>query len=180
MTYNFIDHPDEHEFNDTLKKKLFDARNEVRYLQEKYDRACTDLRLIIDGANDGEEVCIKMPEGGKLFLIKRPDPNPSENDDGMDHKALSVWYATHGTSGYIQTIVAHMLGLDVENYYYPTSNSDFLNCESLMEAVPGIRRRLPELAEKDENWKLLVETWDQIAEVDPDMRNGFIKNILDL
>lgn len=49
---------------------------------------------------------------------------------------------------------------------YPHDPSDFIRCEKLLRARPGLReRRFPELAEQMPQWAGLIAHWDTIAAV---------------
>lgn len=74
MTHENIQHPDTHQFGDTMRKMLVMERHELAYLQGKYDAVCDDLRSIIERVETGKPVYIVMPNGEKLHLTK--DTNP--------------------------------------------------------------------------------------------------------
>ena len=79
----------------------------------------------------------------------------------MDYKALATWALGRSTGASATCIARHMMGLDTDGSY-PHDGGDFGRCEMLMEMVPGIRERLPEMAEVNTYWSRLVPRWDEI------------------
>lgn len=81
----------------------------------------------------------------------------------MDYKAIATW-ALGGSTGLSATCIArHMMGLPVGGDY-PHDGGDFGRCEALLDAVPELRARLPEMAEVSDMWAKLVANWDRIRE----------------
>lgn len=84
----------------------------------------------------------------------------------MDYKAIATWALGRSTGASATCIVRHMMGMDVFPDDYPRDDGDFGRCEKLLEAVPELRDRLPEMAEVGDMWAKMVENWDLIRESD--------------
>lgn len=65
-----IQHPDTHQFGDSLQKQLAMLRAEYKYLEQKYDRVCSDLNAIINRVQSGDEVYVVMKDGSNLYLTE--------------------------------------------------------------------------------------------------------------
>lgn len=76
MSHENIDHPDKHQFGDSLHHQLTMAQHELAYLRRKYEDVCNDLRSIIERVEKGETVYVVMPDRSKLYLAKAPDKSP--------------------------------------------------------------------------------------------------------
>lgn len=82
MTHENIQHPDAHQFGDTLRHQLVMARHELAYLQSKYDAVCDDLRSIITRVEKGDPVYIVMPDGSHLHLVKAGTRRTGQQEGG--------------------------------------------------------------------------------------------------
>lgn len=51
---------------------------------------------------------------------------------------------------------------DLAWYAYPSDCADFGRCLGLLDAVPELRERLPEMAETGNEWAALVPFWDDL------------------
>lgn len=78
----------------------------------------------------------------------------------MDYKAIATW-ALGRTGASAKCIARHLMGLSIDGSY-PHDGGDFGRCEALLEAVPGLRDRLPEMAEVNQYWAALVPRWEEI------------------
>ena len=78
----------------------------------------------------------------------------------MDYKSLSAW-ALGRTGASSKCIARHMMGLSTDGSY-PHDGGDFGRCEALLDAVPDLRHRLPEMAEVNRYWAALVPRWEDI------------------
>lgn len=78
----------------------------------------------------------------------------------MDYKAIATW-ALGGTGASSKCIARHMMGLSTDGSY-PLDGGDFGRCEALLDAVPELRQRLPEMAEVNRYWSALVPRWEEI------------------
>ena len=47
---------------------------------------------------------------------------------------------------------------------YPLDVDDFRRCELLLRQVPGLRERLPEMAEVGPEWNEIVKVWQLVAD----------------
>lgn len=79
----------------------------------------------------------------------------------MDYKALATWALGRSTGASATCIARHMMGLKTDGSY-PHDGGDFGRCEALLDAVPGLRERLPEMAAVNEYWARLVPRWEEI------------------
>lgn len=75
MTHMNIAHPDKHQFGDYLERDLTMLKAELEYTRRKYERACEDLRSIIERCEAGEDVYVEMADGSVMHLVKRPEPD---------------------------------------------------------------------------------------------------------
>lgn len=92
----------------------------------------------------------------------------------MDYKAIATWALGHSTGASATCIARHMMGLPVGGDF-PHDSGDFGRCEALLDAVPELRARLPEMAAVSAMWAKLVENWDLIREADDQFM--FIMNL---
>ena len=51
---------------------------------------------------------------------------------------------------------------------YPHDPSDMDRCLKLLKLAPGLRKRLPKMAELNETWAALVARWDEIEAMQMD------------
>lgn len=79
----------------------------------------------------------------------------------IDVKQLAVWALGQSTGMSAKCIARHMMGMDVDGSY-PHDGGDFRRCEDLMDAVPGIKERMPEMAGVNQYWAALVPRWSEI------------------
>lgn len=86
---------------------------------------------------------------------------PEGNFNVMDYKSLAVWALGESTGASSICIARHMMGLDTDGSY-PHDGGDFGRCEKLMDTVPGVRERLPEMASVNRYWAALVPRWEEI------------------
>jgi hypothetical protein len=49
--------------------------------------------------------------------------------------------------------------------YFPLDPADFGRCYRLLKLIPSWRKRLPEVAERFPNWKMLVENWRELTDL---------------
>ena len=78
----------------------------------------------------------------------------------MDYKAMAEW-ALGSTGASSKCIARHMMGLRTDGAY-PRDGSDFGRCEELLDTVPELRLRMPEMAEVNRYWAELVPRWEEI------------------
>jgi hypothetical protein len=79
-----------------------------------------------------------------------------------DFEALAKWALGRGVGMSSRCIARHMIGLETDGSY-PHDGGDFDRCEALLNAVPGLRERLPEMAAVNAYWAKLVPAWGEIA-----------------
>ncbi|EPX84800.1 hypothetical protein [Salipiger mucosus] len=79
----------------------------------------------------------------------------------MDYEAIAKWALSGTTGASAETMARHFLGMPTSGAY-PHDGGDFRRCESLLEAVPELRERLPEMAQVNAYWATLVEHWEDI------------------
>lgn len=95
----------------------------------------------------------------------------------MDYKALAQW-ALGGSTGLSSKCIAlHMCGLEA-NGHYPHDSGDFGRCETLLEAVPGLRERLDEMKGVNTYWAALVPRWEEIRTAPKDEQTDLIRSIV--
>lgn len=79
----------------------------------------------------------------------------------MDYKALAGWLSSRKTGASSVCIARHLMGGETDGSY-PHDAGDFDRCEGLLDAVPGLRKRLPEMAAVNRYWAALVPRWEEI------------------
>lgn len=95
----------------------------------------------------------------------------------MDHKALANWAIGRNVGASSRCMARHFMGMETDGSY-PSDGGDFERCEGLLEAVPGLRDRLPEMAKVNRYWAALVPRWDEIREAETAKRYDLMKSIL--
>jgi len=75
---------------------------------------------------------------------------------------LDEWLSSGKTGASAKSIVAHLTQELEQDGSYPMDGGDFARCEGLLDAVPSLRTRLPEMASVNAYWRGLVEAWDAI------------------
>ena len=95
----------------------------------------------------------------------------------MDYKALATWALGRSTGASAKCIARHMLGQKTEGDY-PHDGGDFGRCEALLDAVPGLRERLPEMASVNRYWAALVPRWHEILAANEKDRYPLIQSII--
>lgn len=78
---------------------------------------------------------------------------------------LEAWLAGPDTGISSRTIVHVLTGAPLANGRadVPHDPSDLGRCLRLLDTVPGLRERLPEVADRYPEWRPLVEHWDELA-----------------
>ncbi|MFG6083760.1 hypothetical protein ACEUZ9_005485 [Paracoccus litorisediminis] len=79
----------------------------------------------------------------------------------IDLNALAIWALGRSTGASAKCIARHALGLPTDGSY-PVDGGDFGRCEALMDAVPGMRERLVDMAGVNRQWAVLVASWEEI------------------
>ena len=79
----------------------------------------------------------------------------------MNNEALAKWALGDDTGASSTCIARHLSGLKSDGSY-PHDGGDFGRCERLLDAVPELRARLPEMAKVNAYWAALVPRWDDI------------------
>lgn len=80
----------------------------------------------------------------------------------LDHSAALEWALSGSTGLSASAIVCKAFGLPCAGHY-PHDGGDFGRCERAMNMIPGLRERLPLMAEVNAYWAALVPEWDRIA-----------------
>lgn len=83
----------------------------------------------------------------------------------MDYRAIATWAVGRGTGASSFCLAGHLMGLDTGGSY-PCDGGDFGRCERLLDMVPGLRERLPEMASVNRYWAALVPRWEEIRASD--------------
>jgi len=76
--------------------------------------------------------------------------------------AVRRWKESGGTGASAGSIAAHLAGYGEQTGVYPRDAGDFGRCEVLLDAVPGLRAMLGQMAEVNAYWAALVPQWDAI------------------
>jgi hypothetical protein len=80
-------------------------------------------------------------------------------------KGIIEWLA-NGHTGMGSETIAFYLGFGIirkeEGRFHSHDPSDFNCCLLLLKAVPGLRKKLPEMAKLSKEWKRLVAHWSDI------------------
>lgn len=83
--------------------------------------------------------------------------------ESIEVRALR-WALGDDTGASSKAIAAVMTGNmpDKRHVSYPHDGGDLGRCLRLLKAVPEWRARLPEMGERNGQWKALVEAWDEL------------------
>ncbi|WP_136685659.1 hypothetical protein [Falsirhodobacter xinxiangensis] len=87
----------------------------------------------------------------------------------LDHKAALAWAMSRSTGLSASAIVCRAFGLPCDGSY-PHDGGDFGRCERAMDMIPGLRERLPQMAEVNSYWAALVPEWDTIKAAEDKFR----------
>ena len=79
----------------------------------------------------------------------------------IDAKVLD-WMAAGDTGISSETMAAHLTGRRRSWPSYPHDPADLGRCLRLLEAVPELRARLPQMATLSPEWAALVARWDEV------------------
>ena len=96
----------------------------------------------------------------------------------MDWEALARWALSGSTGASAEAIASNLAGLEHQSGDYPHDAGDFGRCESMMNAVPGFRLRLAEMASVNKYWAALVPEWDRIKSAPDAGRSDVIRSII--
>ena len=80
-----------------------------------------------------------------------------------DFEAIAKWALSGRVGASSKCIAQHMVGLPCDGSY-PHDSGDFQRCEALLDAVPSLRKRLPEMAAVNQYWAALAPHWDDIRQ----------------
>ena len=72
------------------------------------------------------------------------------------------WMLTGNTGISSECIASVMAGITPKRKDIPYDPSDFERCLGLVNTVPGIRERLPEMREVSTKWNQFMDSWDAI------------------
>lgn len=78
----------------------------------------------------------------------------------VEQKVIA-WFATGHVGESSKCMAAHLTGQDCKGSY-PHDGDDFGRCVGLLDAVPELRERLPQMASVNAKWAALVARWDEI------------------
>jgi len=80
-------------------------------------------------------------------------------------RRIAEWLA-NGETGSSSRNMAFWLGFGVKAkrdwFFSPCDPADFDRCLRLLEVVPELRERIPEMAELSVGWERIVARWDEI------------------
>lgn len=79
----------------------------------------------------------------------------------INHKAALEWALSRNVGASSKALVRTALGLKSDGSY-PHDGGDFGRCEVAMNMIPGLRERLPMMAEVNTYWAALVPAWEEI------------------
>ena len=92
-----------------------------------------------------------------------------------DYRALAEWALSGSTGASASAIARHMVGAPHDGYAnHPVDGGDFGRCERLLDAVPGFRDRLHEMATVTEYWAALVPRWAEIKAAHEEWLPGYM------
>lgn len=80
--------------------------------------------------------------------------------DSVDSKILD-WMITGRTGASSKCMAAHLTGRPNDGSY-PHDGGDFGRCLRLLEAVPELRDRLPNMETAGRAWAALASAWDEL------------------
>ncbi|MFC5353578.1 hypothetical protein [Azospirillum himalayense] len=101
----------------------------------------------------------------------------------IDSKVLDWFiYGETGTSS--RTMAMHLTGRKGKgrSFSHPSDGGDLGRCLKLLEFVPELRARLPQMAEVSPYWSALVARWDELERChrdDPKSIYPLMRSILD-
>lgn len=95
-----------------------------------------------------------------------------------DDKAAYAYLREGLTGASAKAIAAHLCGWGRQDGSYPHDAGDFGRCEALLDAIPELRGRLPEMAAVNAYWAALVPCWDEIRATEPSSREAVIRHIV--
>lgn len=75
---------------------------------------------------------------------------------------ISEWLMSGKVGTSSKTIASIMSGIDIDYMSHPLDPADFNRCLLLVEYVPEIKDRLPEMSKVSEQWATLVRHWDEL------------------
>jgi hypothetical protein len=85
---------------------------------------------------------------------------------------VNNWFLSGRVGLSSKTMISVFLGIPTEGHY-PHDPADFLRCKKLLEAVPEVRGSFPEISKISDEWKALIEEWDDIDQtLDREMAQG--------
>jgi hypothetical protein len=93
----------------------------------------------------------------------------------MDINLLTEWALRPDTGASARCIARHLNGV-ANDGAYPHDGDDFGRCERLMDAVPGVRERIGEMAEVNAYWAALAPRWEEIRA--SDKKTALIQSII--
>lgn len=85
-------------------------------------------------------------------------------DKTVEQRAVA-WIRDGRTGLSSRAIHDHMLGLEGgRGYSYPRDPADLNRCLLLLDLIPEWKLRMPEMAQRNEEWAGLVARWDEIVQ----------------
>ena len=96
----------------------------------------------------------------------------------MDYRLIAKWLLSRSTGASAKAIVCHITGLAKCEGDYPHDGGDFGRCERMMDMIPGIRERLPEMATANKYWAALIPRWDEIKSTNQEAQYNKIQSIV--
>jgi hypothetical protein len=84
-------------------------------------------------------------------------------------KILAKWFMS-GDVGSSSTCIAQHLSGEECNGDYPMDAEDLGRCIGLLNAIPELRVRLPEMAKVNRYWAVLIPRWSEIEDCQQDYR----------
>ena len=81
----------------------------------------------------------------------------------MKEKLLK-WYATGEKGLSSENMAATVLGLP-SRLYHPCDPADLNRCIKLVDAVPEIKTKFPEIAKLSPQWKEVINNWEKLREM---------------
>lgn len=81
----------------------------------------------------------------------------------IDSKVLD-WFVSGETGRSSETMAARLTGRTPPGhpFNHPSDGGDLGRCLKLLDAVPELRERLPDMADVSPYWAALVERWDDL------------------
>lgn len=92
-------------------------------------------------------------------------------------RGIAIWLATGRVGASSRAMAAHFVGQPCDGSY-PHDADDFGRCEGLLDAVPGLRERVGEMASVNAYWAALAPAWPAIAAARPEARTAMIRALV--